>query len=390
MKIAFTGGSDNQRHLVTQAVNAVNDRYLNLEDMKHTWSVVFLPPNVIDTTPHDSFKTFMVTQNDGTTQIRNDMPFKGQGPYAGVKFFQESVVHELGHHLLGNGPGMGHIGNEQQKKIAAMFDSTPSTWNPQNKPWENRAVEGIAETFKDSFLAADRREYFNRTKRKLAIVRYPAFRKQFRNVDFPRGFESPRTGHDIWRLDPGQAGFDVEFNFDEDPGQWASNGGANMGPFDAGTVFSWSLPSPPNNDINHFILVEATFDASPLGAGDSVSVDANFSFGASAPFGPGPSGIVQGRFIYENDPANPPFSKFWEDKPYATAFLGANFGVTFTLPFDTDNVGGGILVIGGLNVDGDVLTMLHGHSFSVVPDGTAQALGGNSGVLPYRPGPAAS
>jgi hypothetical protein len=180
MKIQFSGGSAFQRRLVREAVQALNGRHFNLDRFTHTWQVQFLPPSSIDTTPHDAFKTFMVTQNDGTTQIRNDMPFKGKGPFAGTQFFQESVIHELGHHLLGNGPGLGRITDANQQAIAAMFGSTPSTWNPQSKRWEDRPVEGIAETFKDCFLAASRRVYFNRTDKKLAISRYPEFRSHWR------------------------------------------------------------------------------------------------------------------------------------------------------------------------------------------------------------------
>lgn len=180
MDIAFTGGSDSQRRLVHQAVAAINDRHLNLDAFGHTWQIEFLAPGVIDTTPHDAFKTFMVTQNDGRTQIRDDMPFSGRGPFAGTAFFQESVVHELAHHLLGNGPNLGYLSADEQQAIAQLFDSDPSDWNPQDKRWEDRPVEGIAETFKDSFLSAGRREYFNRTNQKLPIHQYPSFRGHWR------------------------------------------------------------------------------------------------------------------------------------------------------------------------------------------------------------------
>lgn len=173
MDVAVTGGNERQRSLVQHAVKLTNQRHLRIGRWDHTWQVSILPPNQVDTTPHDNFNTFMVTLGtaDAPTHIRSDMPFKGQGPFAGDKFFIESVVHELGHHLFQ------FISEENQGRIVGMFGAqSGEEFAAVHKPWFNRPVEGMAETFKDSFLAAINRVYYNRTNEKLDIHRYPAFR----------------------------------------------------------------------------------------------------------------------------------------------------------------------------------------------------------------------
>lgn len=173
MDVAVTGGNAHQQHLVNEAVRLTNERHLRIARWEHTWQVLVLPPDQVDTTPHDRFNTFMVTLGtaEAPTHIRSDMPFRGQGPFAGDVFFMESVVHELGHHLFQ------FIPSENQGRIVSMFGAeSGEEFAAVNKPWFNRPVEGMAETFKDSFLAASHRVYFNRTHEKLDIHAYPAFR----------------------------------------------------------------------------------------------------------------------------------------------------------------------------------------------------------------------
>lgn len=173
MEVAITGGNTHQRKLIQHAVDLTNERHLRIKRWDHTWQVSVLPPNQVDTTPHDNFRTFMVTLGtaDAPTHIRNDMPFRGQGPFAGDLFFMESVVHELGHHLFQ------FIPEENQARLVSMFGAKSGLeFMAINKAWEDRPVEGMAETFKDSFLAAIHRVYFNRTHEKLDMHVYPAFR----------------------------------------------------------------------------------------------------------------------------------------------------------------------------------------------------------------------
>lgn len=173
MDVAVTGGSGHQQLLVRHAVELTNQRHLRIARWNHTWQVSILPPNQVDTTPHDRFNTFMVTLGtaEAPTHIRNDMPFSGQGPFGGDLFFIESVVHELGHHLFQ------FISAENQGRIVNMFGARSGIdFAAVNKSWYDRPVEGMAETFKDSFLAAQNRVYYNRTHEKLDVHRYPAFR----------------------------------------------------------------------------------------------------------------------------------------------------------------------------------------------------------------------
>lgn len=174
MQLSFTGATAFQEDLIHQTIKHLKQRHLKLDLFTHTWNLTFVQNP--DTSPHDAFVTFATTDSSGDTIVDRDMPFRGQGSFAGAHFFMETIAHELGHSLLGNGPGEGHLGTDRQTEIAAMFDSTPSVWNPQNKPWFNRPVESIAETFKDAFFPAQFRTYFNRTHYKLGLRHYPAFR----------------------------------------------------------------------------------------------------------------------------------------------------------------------------------------------------------------------
>jgi hypothetical protein len=173
VNVAVTGGNAHQQKLIQHAVDLTNQRHLRIKRWDHTWEVSVLPPDQVDTTAHDKFNTFMVTlgTSDAPTHIRNDMPFSGQGPFSGDLFFIESVVHELGHHLFQ------FIPTENQAQIVHMFGAKSGLeFAAVDRSWYDRPVEGMAETFKDSFLAAQNRVYYNRTHEKLDIHEYPAFR----------------------------------------------------------------------------------------------------------------------------------------------------------------------------------------------------------------------
>jgi hypothetical protein len=86
------------------------------------------------------------------------------------KFFQEAVIHELGHAFFFN-----HFNTpEFQATAAAWFhrawgngeagaNGTAAEWNPLDKPWSDRIQEALAEFFKDVYLDPEQRVFDNRT-----------------------------------------------------------------------------------------------------------------------------------------------------------------------------------------------------------------------------------
>lgn len=98
-------------------------------------------------------------------------------PWRGVKFLQEVYAHELGHGLFASLP------EEARIAIAAMFGADSDDieeLQPDGSDWEDRIMEGIAETFKDAFLPRRFRRYPNRTNRHIPISKYPEFRSLWR------------------------------------------------------------------------------------------------------------------------------------------------------------------------------------------------------------------
>lgn len=86
------------------------------------------------------------------------------------RFFQEAVIHELGHAFFFN-----HFNTpENQATIASWFqrtyglgaggvNGTPVEWNPLDKQWSDRIQEALAEFFKDVYLNPEERVFDNRT-----------------------------------------------------------------------------------------------------------------------------------------------------------------------------------------------------------------------------------
>lgn len=86
------------------------------------------------------------------------------------KFFQECVIHELGHVFF-----FVHFNDEAAvATLAPMFNRAGTggdsaragavdQWNPLDKPWEDRIQEALAEFFKDVYLDPEQRVFDNRT-----------------------------------------------------------------------------------------------------------------------------------------------------------------------------------------------------------------------------------
>jgi hypothetical protein len=89
-------------------------------------------------------------------------------PYNTQEFFMETVWHELGHVVCGllmESFGEAYV----RSKIQAIFGG--GAWNTGR--WENRALEGFCETFKDWMFSG--RQYNNRTNRKMPTRAWEAF-----------------------------------------------------------------------------------------------------------------------------------------------------------------------------------------------------------------------
>lgn len=114
--------------------------------------------------------------------FRNDAPHFQNGPSAAhydiVRFYQETVAHELGHVFS-------FAFNETGRRLLSQLfnvGTADEDWFPANRPWQDRPGEAIAETFKDAFLPMEFREYDNRTNIHLHYSYMGFFRAIFRNV----------------------------------------------------------------------------------------------------------------------------------------------------------------------------------------------------------------
>lgn len=145
--------------------------------------------------------------SESTTRVRNDAPGFGSADrslealaaqmgleYSAARHFHETAAHELGHSFFAALP------HAQRLAIVKMFGATTDDLeviNDQDKEWQDRVVEGVAETFKEAFLPRRFRVFPNRSNRRIAYHEFPAFREHFRGGS---GF-SYVYGSDDFRVD---------------------------------------------------------------------------------------------------------------------------------------------------------------------------------------------
>lgn len=196
MKYVFANGTDEQKQLWLSAVHRL--LHFPFDDIPLTVNVSFVDPSEIAGQQTDLARTTWTYGSAiSDTQVRNDAP--GFGPadaglealaasmgltYSATKHFHETAVHELGHSLYAALP------EEARVAIAQMFgaesDDTAEL-QPEDVPWEERRIEGIAETFKEAFLPRRFRVFPNRSKVSIPYSRFPEFRAHFRSLRERKG-----------------------------------------------------------------------------------------------------------------------------------------------------------------------------------------------------------
>lgn len=172
MNVSFTGGTAQQRQWVQDAISTCNFPFDGLSvSVEFTWG----------TPPVANHSAFACTVSNGggsyTVTLRPDLDDPNRDPlYNGKSFYEETVVHELGHvaqMALADS-------SAQHDSFCDMFGAPHTDWTiseatPQG--WETAVVEAVAETFKDMWFPD--RKFDNRTRWKLASNETGAFAAMF-------------------------------------------------------------------------------------------------------------------------------------------------------------------------------------------------------------------
>lgn len=174
MILTFTNGTDLQKEVVRTTLHNLLGLPFDSISLELTVEFIANP----DPDVHNEFAAtdWSYDSNTALTKIASVAP-NWPVPWDGMLFFAETVAHELGHAL--------YAALEQGSRvaIAEMFGAGSddiAELQPPGVPWEDRIMEGIAETFKDAFLPPRLRRYYNRTNKKIPISQYPAFRALWR------------------------------------------------------------------------------------------------------------------------------------------------------------------------------------------------------------------
>lgn len=174
MELNFVNGTTVQKAACRTAAHSLLNLPMDTFPLVHT--VEFTPDPLPSS--HSEFAVTEVAYDslEAFTQIASIAP-NWPEPWSGINFLQETYAHELGHALFAQLP------HEVRVAVVELFgESTddPSVVYDESKAWEDRAGEGIAETFKEAFVPRQLRRYPNRTNRKLSFSKYPEFRRLWR------------------------------------------------------------------------------------------------------------------------------------------------------------------------------------------------------------------
>jgi len=190
MKLTFANGTSRQQTQWRQAIQHLLS--LPMDSMPLSIEVSFVEPSEVTGHGHTDLAatTWEYDSTSSTTKVRNDAPgYDGQrktlealAASMGLKYnadihYNETAAHELGHSLFAALP------QEARIAIAALFGAKSddiSELSPDSQPWEDRIIEGIAETFKEAFLPRRHRVFPNRTQKRIPYSAFPEFRRLFR------------------------------------------------------------------------------------------------------------------------------------------------------------------------------------------------------------------
>lgn len=188
MKYVFTNGTAEQKELWAAAYGLL--RNLPEESLPLQITITFANPSEIGQTSFAT-TTWSYHSEISQTAVRNDAPGYG-GADAGLiaeaaamgltydahQHFNETAIHELGHSVFAALPESTRVA------IARLFGAKSDNegeLNPADRPWQDRIMEAIAETFKEAFLPARYRVFPNRTNIHLSYALYPTFRRLIRD-----------------------------------------------------------------------------------------------------------------------------------------------------------------------------------------------------------------
>lgn len=265
MELAFVNGSNVQRAACeTAARNLLN---LPFESIPLRVTVEFVADPL--ESAHNEFAAteFNYDSPEATIRVASVAP-NWPDPWRGIRFLQETFAHELGHALYAV------LSEDIRTAIARLFGAKTDglgELQPEGTRWEDRYIEGIAETFKDAFLPRRFRAFANRTNRKLSISRYPEFRSLVRRgveaTNIPGG---PLYAHDVLELDEANLAEAWNANYEIDD-VWA---GFTFGKYTAGyDLFVRTLPAPFTFAYSLQLLLEdlpfPVHGEAPSGQGDS-------------------------------------------------------------------------------------------------------------------------
>lgn len=185
MEYTFANGTEAQKALWREGPHHLLN--LPFDKMPLVVAVEF-KPTVSGQTAFAS-TTFTYGSTSASTLVRNDYPGFGtldaglvaEAAALGLEYnatmhAHETAVHELGHVVFAAIPHSFRVA------IAQLFGAKSDTITELEKGtlWQNRIIEGIAETFKEAFLPSKYRVFPNRTNRKISYAVYPKFRRLIR------------------------------------------------------------------------------------------------------------------------------------------------------------------------------------------------------------------
>lgn len=163
MNLAFDGGTQDQHDLVNAAILLSTYDFDRIDS--HV-TVSFVADPTPEMTNENAFTTWTTEISDPCGQpLKVDIRILNTlARDQGRTFYQETVVHELGH------VHQGLLDSDAVAALCDMFGQPVSHWNDQDLPWEKRVQEAQAETFKDVFLPS--RRFDNRTRLRLPKARF--------------------------------------------------------------------------------------------------------------------------------------------------------------------------------------------------------------------------